>query len=344
MFEPIMPPYKVPHWDRDYEIELERKFHTRKPQRVFDAHFHLSAVGEIYNCPPEKVFDTYIRATEAVLGEGCLQGGLIMGNPKNFASKELLDEDRHFSRDIAERTPNFVNGLVVRPQDGRDDAEAWLRKYPYIVALKPYRMYAPVPDTQNVDILDFAPEWMWQLASDYNLAVVIHLSHDRHMLSDPRNGEQIRYLSQKYPNAAMILAHCAMGHHPAKLQKGLPYLEGLHNVWVDCSGTSDPASIMLCLKALGHEKMLYGTDGYKFGHEIGRVMSCGSGFLALHPDARDTYPIPKLPKEYSYRAIRNIHEGLSALYMAGDLLDLTQQQWDDIFWNNAARLFLSRVR
>ena len=25
----------------------------------------------------------------------------------------------------------------------------------------------------------------------------------------------------------------------------------------------------------------------------------------------------KLPKEYSYRGIRNIHEGLCALYMAG---------------------------
>lgn len=48
-----------------------------------------------------------------------------------------------------------------------------------------------------------------------------HLSHYTDVLRHPKNIEQIRYLSAKYPNSKIILAHCGMGHNPYKMRDGL---------------------------------------------------------------------------------------------------------------------------
>ncbi len=45
------------------------------------------------------------------------------------------------------------------------------------------------------------------------------------------------------------------------------------------------------------------------------------------------------PPDYKYTPMRNLCEQLQALYEVGDLLGLTDEQWDDIFHNNAAKVF-----
>lgn len=322
--------------DYAYEKEVIERFQARAPRRVFDAHFHLSA-GEIAGVPAEKTFEAWKEMTEETIGVGCVKGGLLMGNPYNYPTKECLDQDRRFGCEITAVNPGFYSGLVCTPSDTREEIERWLDQYPNIVALKPYRAYARAENTYEADILDYAPEWMWELANDRNLCVVLHLSHYREMLRDPRNGEQIRYVSKTSPNTRIILAHCAMGHHPDKLKCGLPYLEGLPNVYMDCSGVSEPLSIIYAIKALGHKRVMYGSDGYNFGQMLGRVMSLGGNFMGVH----DISGL-ELPPDYQYMPLNNICECLLALYAAGDLLELHEEQWDDIFYNNAMRIYVDK--
>lgn len=321
--------------DYAYEKEVIERFQARAPKRVFDAHFHLS-FDEIAGVPEDQVFAEWKRRTEATIGEGCIQGGLLMGNPSNYPSKEYLDADRRFSCETAEANPGFVAGLLCKPDDDPAEIEEWLARYSSIAALKPYRAYARAKDTYEADILDYAPEWMWEMANDHEMSVVVHLSHYGEMLRDPRNGEQIRYISRTYPKSKIILAHCAMGHHPDKFKCGLPYLEGLDNVWLDCSGVSEALTIIYALKALGSDRIMYGSDGYNFGQMLGRVMSLGGNFVGLHDLEGLT-----LPPDYRYQPLNNMCEGLLALYAAGDICQLSEKQWDDIFYNNAAGVYLS---
>jgi len=323
-----------PDYDYAYDAELKARFCARTPPKVFDAHFHLSA-GEIPNVLPEEELSFCRDLTEEYIGKGKLQGGLLMGNPGRFPTEERFDEERRFGCELTANTEGFVSGLLVKAVGTPEDTERWLDRYPKIVALKPYKNYARAENSYAADLLDFAPEWMWELADAQNIAVVVHLSHYGDMLRDPRNGEQIRYICQKYPNAKMVLAHCAMGHHPDKLKSGLHYLEGLSNVWMDCSGVSEALSIIYSLQALGAKKLLYGSDGYSFGFgDNGRCMPVGGNFMGVYDSSSML-----LPPDYQYHPIRNVSESLLALFAAGDILGFTDNQWEDIFWNNAANLY-----
>lgn len=327
--------------DTEYERELIERFQSRAPRKIFDAHFHLSP-GEI-DKPDCEVIGEFVRRTNNVTGEDTVSGGLLMGNPNRFITKEQFDAERLFSCQLTENTDGFVTGLLVRPQDGPEDTEKWLEKYPRVVALKPYKNYAPCHSLESyeVDILDFAPEWMWALAEKWNLSVIIHLSHYTHMLNDSRNGEQIRYICQKYPKAKMVLAHCAMAHHPDKFKSGLHYLDGLDNIWMDCSGISDPLSIIYAIRYMGAKKIMYGSDGWNFGQSLGRIVPSGGNFYAVHPEYTPDF---QLPPDYKLMVLPNVVEGLYALYAGGDVLDLTPEDYDDIFWNNAEKLYLSAIR
>jgi len=332
-----------PNYDYKYDAELREKFQARKPKKVFDAHFHLSP-NEIPGVPSDEIFDEWFKLTEDYVGHGTLSGGLLMGNPKLFETKAKLDEDREYGCELAAAHEGFVSGLVTRPIDSAEDVVDWLGRYNKIVAIKPYRNYALGCDdykqTFEADITSYAPEWMWEVAQQYGLVMMIHLSHYYEMLRDPRNGEQIRYLSRKYPNTKIILAHCAMGHHPPKMKDGLKYLEGLDNIWMDCSGISEALSILYAIRELGHERMLYGTDGYCFGDgNNGRCIAAGGNFFGIYCGLKVS-----MPADYNYAPIRNIAEGLQALYAAGDILGLTQDQYDDIFYNNSANLFYPIIR
>lgn len=325
------------NYDYAYEAELREKFLKRAPARVFDAHFHLSP-KEIHTIEPENVFDVWKEDTEYYIGEGSLKGGLVMGNPSRFKTQEDLDTDRAFAYKCAADHDGYVNGMITRPWDDPAYVEEWIRTHPKIVAIKPYLTYARCEDIYEADIIDFAPEWMWELAEKYGLVMMIHLSHTTDVLRHPHNIEQIRYLSGKYPNSKIILAHCGLGHNPYKMRGGLPHIKDLPNVWTDCSGISEPLAIIYCLKELGHERVLFGSDGYSFGlGDNGRCMPAGGNFFGIvRPRIVNS---PDWWQDYRYTPMRNLCEQMQALYAAGDLCELTAEQWDDIFYNNAAKLF-----
>ena len=321
-------------YDYKYEKSVIERFGPRVPGKVFDSHFHLSPKLNP-KVEDHKLFDVWKECTEWYLGGDKIAGGLVMGTPKMFKTKEALDEDRDFACSIAEAHDGFYSGLVVRPQDTAEDADSFIRKYPKLTTLKPYRCYAVAEDTFEADVLTYAPEWMWELANHYGMNMVVHLSHYEDILSHPGNGGQIRELCKKYPRVKVQLAHCAMGHTPDKLKQGLHYIADLDNVWIDAGGIGEALSIIYCVKALGTDRVMYATDG--FGYAIDNQTRCfaiGGNFLALD----ETYDGSKLPPDYRYKPVNPITENLLATFAAGDLLELTESEWEDHFYNTAVKL------
>ena len=337
-----IPPKEFPY-DVAYEQELYERFRAWVPEKIFDAHFHLSYF-EIPGVSEENAFDALVDSIEDMTGKGRLAGGLLMGNPADFTDEEL-EYDRAFGCKLTADRPGFVYGLVVRPWDDPDKVNAWIEKNPQIAALKPYRSYARVPDTFEADILDYAPEWMWEIAEHWGLAVKLHLSHYGDMLRDPANWQQIRMLSAKYPHTAVDLAHCAMGHHPDKFLQGLPHLEGLPNVWMDCSGISEALTLIYAIRYFGTKHLTFGTDSWHFAQMPGRVMSMGGDFLGMRFIDRPEYDAAKLmPPDYHYAPLSNLVEGMLAFWEAAKVCGLSESEREDIFYNNAAGLYYPRTR
>jgi len=258
-----------------------------------------------------------------------------MGNPKMFETKEDLDADRDFACTLAEEHEGFYSGLVVRPEGTAEDADSFIRKYPKLTTLKPYRCYALAENTFEADVIAYAPEWMWELANHYGLNMVIHLSHYEDLLSHPGSGGQIRELCKKYPKARIQLAHCAMGHTPEKLRRGLHYLDGLDNVWMDVGGIGEALSIIYSIKALGTDRVMYSSDGYNYAFcNYSRCFAVGGNFLALGRSFNDV----KIPPDHCFKPVNPMTDNLLAAVAAGEICELTTDQWENYFYNTRGKL------
>ena len=334
------------NFDFEFDRQIIERYGSRVPSRVFDAHFHLSPT-EIPNTEPDQIFNKWREYTNEYLGGDKIRGGLVMANPVLYISdlektEVRLNLEREFTAEIAENNDGFANGLVLRPTDTPEIAEKWIAKYKKITVLKPYRCYAKAEDTFEADITTYAPEWMWEIAHHYGMCIILHLSHYRDGLSHPGNGEELRYLCKKYPNAKVNLAHCAMGHNPEKLKWGLHYLDGLDNVYADMGGIGEALSMIYLIKTLGTDKLMFASDGYQFAFNQGtRCFAIGGGFLGLSNKWMENI---NLPPDYAFNIIPPALENLLAMFAAGDICELSQSQWEDIFYNNAAKLYLTPVR
>lgn len=242
----------------EYEKKLIEYFRQRVPEKVFDAHSHISK-WEIDGVPENEIFEYAYSATDRILGGGKLKGGLTMGNPYDYETQEEYEDDRKFSCENGNKHEGFVTGLLVRPEDGPEDVERWLRKYPRIVALKPY--------------------WVFARAD--------------HMESD-------------------------------------------------ISGVGEALTMIYAFKDFDRKKLMYGSDGYNFGHNLyGRCFGISDEFSALYTGT----PIPGLIEPpYRFKGLETMTEGLIATFAAGDIAGLTATEYEDLFYNNAANLYYSRIR
>lgn len=257
-----------------------------------------------------------------------------MPQPYRLDSLETFEDEKSYTLEVA-REHGLQLGLLVRPGCDIGKTEKNLDEHPEIKVLKPYMNYSVTGNPIESDILDFAPEWMWSIAHDREMPIMIHLSHYQNMLSDLKNVEQLRYLSRKYSKSKIILAHCAMGHHVHKLKLGLKQICDLENIWFDCSGAAEAMSIYYCIKMFGVDRMMYGGD-YDHAEKVGRICSVGSNFLGLHEGylKEDT-----LPGDYKYQPLNNAQECLLALLQACEILELSKHDMEKIFYYNAVKLF-----
>ena len=326
--------------DTEYEKKVFAFMHENVPDKVFDAHSHISK-WEITGVSEDEVLDYAYGCTEQAVGKGKLKGALTMGNPYDYETQEEYEDDRLFSCENAEKHEGFVTGLLVRPEDGPEDVEKWLKKYPKIVALKPYWVYAR-QEGYEIDILDYAPEWVFELADKWNLVVVLHISHYIRVLSNENNASTIRYLCKKYPNMTLQLAHCALGHNSYMFKNGLKHLEGLDNVVMDMSGVVEPLTMIYALRDFDRKKLMYGTDGWNYGHNMmGRCYGVGETFQCMYTGTPiEEYHWPP----YLFKGLTTMTENLIALMAACDVVGLTKEEMEDIFYNNAANLYYNKIR
>lgn len=319
-------------YDAEYDKKLKEYFDASLPEKIYDAHFHISRRYTKNSGYQGEPFSQYTEYMENSLGRK-ISGGLVMP-PTGIDPYDVFMDEKAYTLSVA-RENNLDVGLLVKPGCGKENTVKTIQKNPEIKALKPYMNYSVKENFTEADILDYAPEWMWEIADEREMPVVIHLSHYQDMLSAPQNISQLRYISKKYKRAKIILAHCAMGHHVHKLKLGLSEISDLENIWVDCSGSAEAMSIYYCLKTFGVNRMMYGGD-YNAAEVQGRICSIGSNFIGIY----DGYlKEDVIPGAFKYQPISFGEECLLALLQASEILDLKENDMEKIFYNNATELF-----
>lgn len=341
----------------NYEIKRDLTFEKmirlfideNLPEKIFNAHFHITRISldaasalpngsKVKYLEPENEADTpfgqYQSFMDLMLGEKKVQGGLVLPLPGTCKDSGLIADENAYNLKVAEKY-NLAAGLLLKPETNPLMAEEMLAKYPRIRALKPYMTYTTNPDRYESDILEFAPEWIWQIAHDHEFPVVLHIAHNGNQLSDRKNIEQIRYISQKYTKAKIVLAHCGMGYNSLKNKMGLEAIKDLKNIWFDCSGAPETVSMYNCMKYFGYDHMMWGDD-YTYSTALGRMRGLGSNYLGLTSDEMD---FSEIWPDYRFVPLPNLLEGIMSLFEACDIMGLGSKEIERVFCGNAAEFY-----
>ena len=321
--------------------EGEREFYERElssflPDRLFDMHAHLwsdrfHAAISPAGFPADVTHEAYIQ----LMGEtfpGRRFGGWFLPKPiLKDEQRDALAASEWVAEGVRGRADAF-GAFLVRP----DDDPEWVREQVRrlrLRGLKCYHVFSRSKPTFEADIPDYLPEALVQVAHEEHWIITLHLVKSR-AVADPANIHWIRHYCTTYPGMKLILAHSARGFQPSHNFEGLPRLSDLRNVYFDTSANCEAPAHETILRFFDHSRVMFGTDFGGASHTRGRSLSASDTFLWIYEDT------PVWAADYAdIKPVYIVYEYLRALKWACWSARLTDSQVEDIFWNNAARLF-----
>lgn len=305
------------------------------PKQVFDAHMHMY-YGPA--CPkavqPQSVFDREI-ATVQMYQKDMLPflPGVDVLNMNMIPMPDPVLSDLHSgSREVAHghilKELNQGQGntgcAYVLPCDTEETIDV-LTSYPGIRGIKCYSYGAGQIETESLPVEKYLPEAAWVVANQKKLPIILHMMRP-HALSDEENFAYICQMTHRYPNAQLVLAHCARGSASWTVVNKIKQLEDQGNIWFDLSAICEAGPIMACIMKNAGKRTMWGSD-YPICMSRGRPVSVAG--------KQNWLTGKNLPFSRTYV----LAENLLALHEAAVILDLDKPQIEDLFFNNAKALF-----
>lgn len=319
--------------DRDREL-WDRELESFVPPQIFDAHLHLYEHSHFRGAPPALCAEGPAIAGwsefQRQIGQmmpGRQISGLAFGFPATTvdfaAANAFVAKECRAAKALAQ--------MLIHPAM---DADLILQKVQQhgFVGLKPYHLFATEKPTFDAHIPSFLTESHMQIADELGLSITLHIVRAR-ALADLSNQEVLRRYAKTYSNAKLILAHAARGFNPHHTIEGIHALSGLANIWFDTSAVTDAGAIEAIVRTCGHQQLLYGSD-FPVSHLRGRCVALGDSFLWL---SRENTQLDAAYADVQFSLVGL--ESLRTLKVAALALSLSDEQVEDIFLHNAARLF-----
>ena len=307
------------------------------PDQIFDAHCHLlNAEFHKYNRSSDKNDpDPFFYDVKLYDLLNCWQvlfpdshiNGLIMGTP--LYKCDLDAENKFVVQSITDDRNRF--SLMIQPQMSLEDLEIAIKTYKPS-GLKPYLVHALVEDKQQARITDFISEEQLDIANNYGLAITLHVSKPRGM-ADSDNLKDVSRIVNQYPKAQFILAHCGRSFITPNMAAALDALPVAENLWIDTSAVCDTGVFLELFSRYDLSRILFGSDLVFATAFRGNYIRLGMSWHIVTPQvvARDG--------GLESRATFAIYENLSALFHAARFCQVSEDDIQNIFYNNATRLF-----
>ena len=317
------------------DLAMLERLQSFIPDKVFDAHVHLHNAEHIGDYPESLTVrygsttaKRFLEDQKQLYGERRVRGLFIPFPTVNFKTAGIPEAANEWILEQIAAAPDCAAEVFVKPGDTREYIESLLVS-DRIKGFKCYHLCAQVEgSTANCDIGEYLPEVAWEIANERGYVITLHMVKSR-SLADPANMAYIKEKTAQYPNAKLILAHCARGFASWTTIETVRQLKGIPNLYYDMAAICEPATMYEVIRQVGHDKVMWGSD-YCIDRVRGRASSCGLGFTWIY-----NYDLPE-----GFTIPNNLVclESLFAFYQASIMLDLTKQQIEDIFYNNAVRL------
>lgn len=281
-----------PEWaptDLDKRI-WEEELDSFVPSRVYDIHTHLHRWSD--NLAPAKEDSPYAATigrhfpiadwnTAEAVDAALMPGRTVSRLSFPFPYAPPVDFDAANAFVAGETAAHAPSGalMLVHPGMAPHEIEAAIRRHGFL-GLKPYLVYARGVPPADAYITDFLPEEQIALADRFGLIIMMHISR-RDAIADEGNITEILRLSERYPGARWVLAHCARSYAAWGIEAAAARLRGLANVWYDTSTVCDSDAIDALYQGVGEDRVMYGSDDL-IGPMHGRYVTFGKAWAFLH--------------------------------------------------------------
>lgn len=325
-----------------YDLEAAKILNDFIPEKIFDAHMHHNMLSQRKD-PDSDDFSEYKKDFLPLFGENRTQRiNLIpfpeagMSDPVTGKATAMLDA----STDIIKRQlalhPEIFGEVMTAPGDTEEDIENRMRYagIDRIAGFKPYHLLSLKKPTFQADIADYLPESAWETAQKYHKCITLHLVKDR-SLSDPENLSYIKEHAKRYPDAKLILAHCARSFAAWTGIESIGEVAGFDNIFYDFSGICESPSMFMIIKKAGIDKCMWGSD-YTVSLLAGKAISIADSFYWIGEKDLERFAGPT---EFHSWLVGT--ENLMAVRQAAIMLDLTSEDIEKLFCKNAERIFIN---
>ena len=316
------------HSDEDRKI-LE-KINAFLPERIFDAHAHLyrtellqrtASIKEEYGTADANRF---FADAKPLYGGRPVQALFLPWPAVELRDPVVRNQINAWMVQQLEAAQGCAAEAFVLPTDTAEDVRSLLI-HPRIRGFKCYFNSRPENNGES-DIADFLPESAWQVANEKGLFITLHMMKTLSP-ADPVNVAYILDKTKQYPNAKLILAHCGRGFAAWTILETARKLKGIPNLYYDMAAICEPAQMFEVIRQAGVDHVMWGTD-YPLCQLRSRPFSGGFGTFWMGKNQHPSMPCALMGAE-----------SLFAFYQASLMLDLSRESVEDIFYNNAVRLF-----
>ena len=312
------------------------------PAQVFDAHTHIYRWA--FHTDPEKESGPYRRfvkpgfedVTFAMLDE-CdrllMPGRHVerLSFPFPFSGGCNFDGSNEFLANELQPHADSAGLMLVHPEMTEEDVEATIQSTG-LIGLKPYRFFSSTGDAVHCRITDFLPEHQIAVADRHGLLIMMHLSRS-HGIGDSQNLDDLVRLTQQYPGAKWILAHCARSYSSWPIERAGDRLRDMPNTWFDTSSVCESDAMAALLRTVGVERVMYGSDDVPVGILRGKYVSFGYGWAYLSEENHSLNLTHCDPRMTFTR-----YEQLRAMKRAADAVGLSSDDIRKMFHDNAREL------
>jgi Amidohydrolase len=315
------------------------------PQRIFDVHTHIYRWA--FYTAPDKEQSSYRQFVNPRFEEANWQ---LLDK-----CDELLIPDRQVSRlsfpfpfaehcdfessncFVAEQAgADSLSGalMLVRPEMTADLVASAVRQHGFL-GFKPYRFYSQTGDAVNCRITDFLPEHQLEIANEFGLLIMMHLSRPD-AIGDEQNLSDLERLTAAYPNVKWILAHCARSYAAWPIERAGSRLSNLPNVWFDTSSVCESDAIEALIRSVGPDRVMYGSDDVPVGVLRGKYVAFGYGWAYLSP-TNHSLNLSHCDGRMTFTR----YEQLRAMRRAAMRVELSEEQVAAMFFDTATELVAS---
>lgn len=325
----------------EHDFEAIKVLNDFLPDRIFDAHAHLfntdftpallASAGYELNLDLEK----YVEEMSPVLCNPKKLKLNIIGYPDATGKPDYhgnVAKSDKFLIDQLNKDADNVGEIIVTPSDTVQTLENRTALHPNIRGFKCYHVFAPESVTFQCDIGEYLPECAWEVANRHKMVITLHMVKDL-ALADEGNQKYIIEMAKKYPDATLILAHAARSFASWTAVENVHKLACLENVWFDFSAVCESPAMFQIMKKVGLHRCLWGSD-YMVCRGRGKAISLADSFYWIYQSDLDSFSSKTTLKSW-FIATENLMATRQACIMA----ELKENEIEDLFYNNAVRLF-----